>query len=132
MAYWWNGRPGRQRLQLSDHGDSCARDSRSSPGEEKRACTDPRKPSYLACEFRSGYQADALCLCLRQNFPQSLECRGVRMTNRHGFALFARAAHRQFELLADGRHLSDVVEEGNIAEGGANPEVLRCSVSARI
>src|SRR5438876_830811 len=101
------------------------------PGEKIRACTDPRKPSCLVCEFRGGYQANALRLSLRQDFAKSLECCGMRMADGHGFALFARASQRQFEFLADGRHLGDVVEERDIAEGGANSKVLRRLVSDR-
>src|SRR5258708_13366890 len=80
-------------------------------------------------ELRGVHQEDALLLCLRQNFAQSLERRGVRMANGHGLALFAGAAQRQFELFADRGHFGDVVEEGDISEGRANSEVLRRFVS---
>ena len=62
-------------------------------------------------EFGGEHQADALRLCLWQNFAQRLERRGVRMADGHGLALFASAAQRQFELFADRGHFGDVVEE---------------------
>src|SRR5204863_170214 len=46
------------------------------------------------------------------------------------FAL-RRAAKRQFKLLTNRGHLGDVVEEWDVTEGGANPEVLRCIIGQR-
>src|SRR5260370_4680102 len=53
----------------------------------------------------------------------------MRMTNRHGFASFAGAPQRQFELFADRGYFGEVVQERDVAEGGAHSKVLRRIVS---
>jgi hypothetical protein len=74
---------------------------------------------------------DALLLRPRQHFAQRLECCRVRVPNRHGLALFASAAQRQFELFADRHHFRHVIEERDIAEGRGNSKILRRIVSHR-
>src|SRR5258708_39646859 len=53
------------------------------------------------------------------------------MADRHGFALFASAAQRQFELFANRGHFGHVVQERDVSEGGANPKLLRRIVGYR-
>ncbi len=65
-------------------------------------------------EFGGQHQADALLLCMWQNFAQSLERRRMRMADRHSLTLFAGAAQRQFELFADRGHFGHVVEERDV------------------
>src|SRR5437879_13341410 len=85
MAYRRDGRARRQRLQLSDYGNSYARDCLPFPGEESSSCSDPRKPIYLVRELRGRKQGDDLCLRLWENFAQSLECRRMRLGNGQGY-----------------------------------------------
>src|SRR5947209_19501561 len=58
MAYRRDGRARRQRLQLSDYGNSYARDCLPFPGEESSSCTDPRKPIYLVRENSHSQKAE--------------------------------------------------------------------------
>src|SRR5260370_34831682 len=110
MARGRPGGPRRECIQLSDNGGSCHRDSFSLPNKENRASTDVKQPSQLVDEFGGGHQADALRLCFRQNFAQSLKRGGARMANRHGLALFAGTAERQFEPCACRGTFGAVVE----------------------
>jgi len=61
---------------------------------------------------------------LRQNFAQSFEGRGVGMPDSDSFSLFLRATESQFELLVHRWDLRDIVEEGDIAEGGRHSQAL--------
>src|SRR5713101_6181612 len=108
MAYGRHGGPGRQRLQLSNDGDSCHRHSFSFPGKATGTRAEIWETIRLVDEFGGKHQADALRLRVRQNFAESLERRGVRMTDGHSFALFMGASQCQFELFVDRGYFGNV------------------------
>jgi hypothetical protein len=56
--------------------------------------------------------------CLRQNFVQRLQRRGVGMPNGDGFSLILRAAESQLELLAHSGYFGNIIEERDIPETG--------------
>lgn len=70
-------------------------------------------------------QLNAALLRLRQNLAEGLQRRRMWMTDSDGPSLFFRAAESQFELLADRGDFCDIIEEGNIPEGGAHSQALR-------
>ncbi len=75
---------------------------RQSPRQQSETC------SISVDQFGCRHQADPLRLRVRQNFAESLERRGVRMTDGHSFALFMGASQCQFELFVDRGYLATV------------------------
>ncbi len=68
---------------------------------------------------------------MRQDFAQSLQCGGMRMTDGYRRTFCFGFVQGQLQLFAYRSCFGDIVEKRDVAEGGANAEALRGVVSNR-
>ncbi len=76
-------------------------------------------------ELRRQNQPHSLPLHLREYLPQRTDGLRMRVADSDSFTLFFCAANGQFQLLADGAYIVNIIKKRHISKRATNPGPLR-------